>query len=208
MTETEYLALKNGFENRMKKEGKAGKIKEVITDSITKDILYKNFDLTFVSVVTNEIEHIKTYLKKKLPATELKLLNSENIKLSDFEGKPTVLSFWFTQCAPCIKEMPALETLKKKYGSNINFVAITFNTANEVKSFLTKKEFNYQHVIDAQKFIHEIGLNTYPRNIILDKKGIVQIINGEIPSEKTTNGNKEELKFDLSEYEKLLNNLL
>lgn len=208
MTESEYISMKNGFENRMKKAGKAGEIKEVIVDSVTKDIIFKNFDLSFVSVTTNEVEHINSYLKKKLPSTELQLLNSKKIKLSDLEGKPTILSFWFTQCAPCIKELPALNSLKKKYGSKVNFVAITFNNEEQVKSFLSMKDFNYEHIIDAKKFIDEIGLNTYPRNIFLDKNGFVQIINGEIPSSKIIENKKHKLVFDLSEYEKHIENLL
>lgn len=208
MTESEYISMKNGFENRMKEAGKPGEIKEIIVDSLTENKIFKNFDLTFVSVTTNEIEHINSYLKKKLPSTELQLLNSKKIKLSDLEGKPTILNFWFTQCAPCIEELPALNSLKKKYGSKVNFVAITFNDEEQVKSFLSKKNFNYEHIIGAQQFIDEIGLNTYPRNIILDKNGIVQIINGEIPSNKTKKSKAKELKFDLSEYEMLLNNLL
>ncbi|WP_194851870.1 TlpA family protein disulfide reductase [Nonlabens antarcticus] len=208
MTESEYISMRDGFEERMKREGKAGEIKEVIVDSITKKILYKNFDLGFVSVTTNEIEHIDSYLKKKLPFTELQLLNSNKIKLSDLEGKPTLLSFWFIGCVPCIKELPALESLKKKYGSKVNFVAITFNKKEQVKLFLAKRDFTYEHIVDAQKFVDEIGINTYPRNIILDKKGNVQIINGSIPSTTMTVNKKQELKFDLSEYETQLNNLL
>lgn len=208
MTESEYINMKNGFEDKMKKAGNVGEIKEVIVDSVTTNIVFKNFDLSFVSITTNEVEHINSYLNKKLPSTELRLLNSKKIKLSDFEGKPTVLSFWFTQCAPCIKELPALESLKEKYGSKVNFVAITFNDEEEIKSFLSKKDFNYEHIIDAQKFIDEIGLNTFPRNIILDKNGIVQLINNEIPSNKIIENKKQTLKFDLSEYEKYIENLL
>lgn len=208
MTESEYINMKNGFEDKMKKAGNVGEIKEVIVDSVTKNIVFKNFDLSFVSITTNEVEHINSYLNKKLPSTELRLLNSKKIKISDFEGKPTLLSFWFTKCAPCIKELPALESLKEKYGSKVNFVAITFNDEEEIKSFLSKKDFNYKHIIDAQKFIDEIGLNTYPRNIILDKNGIVQLINDEIPSNEIIENKKQTLKFDLSEYEKYIENLL
>jgi hypothetical protein len=98
--------------------------------------------------------------------------------------------------------------LKNKYGSKVNFVAITFNNTKEVKSFLKKREFDYKHIVDAQEFINEIGLNTYPRNIILDKNGIVKTIKNEIPYKKATKNNNQVLEFDLSEYEKQLNNLL
>ena len=128
--------------------------------------------------------------------------------MSDFKGKPTFITFWFTQCAPCIKELPALKDLKNRYGNKVNFLAITFNNKKEVESFLEKREFDYKHIIDAQEFINEIGLNTYPRNIFLDKNGVVQSIKNEIPYKKVMKSNKPVLEFDLSEYEKQLNNLL
>mgnify|MGYP003627851647 CR=1 FL=1 len=209
MTESEYLDLKKGFDEKMKKAGKTGEIREIIEDSITKNSIYKKFSLSFVSTsVSSNVEHINTYVNRAFPSSELSLLNSEKIKLSDFKGKPTFITFWFTQCAPCIKELPALKDLKNRYGNKVNFLAITFNNKKEVESFLEKREFDYKHIIDAQEFINEIGLNTYPRNIFLDKNGVVQSIKNEIPYKKVMKSNKPVLEFDLSEYEKQLNNLL
>ncbi len=208
LTESEYLKMKSGFLEKMENEGNEGELKEVITDSITKDIIYKKFSLSFISVTTNDVEHIDSFIKKKLPLTELQLLNANKTKFSDFEGKPTLLNFWFTKCIPCIAEIPGLEALKKKYGSKVNFVAVTFNNENEVKSFLLKREFNFEHIVDAQQFIQEIGLNTYPRNLLLDKNGIVQTIKDEIPSKIIKKNKKSELKFDLSDYEKIIDELL
>ena len=43
MTESEYLDLKKGFDEKMKKAGKTGEIREIIEDSITKNSIYKKF---------------------------------------------------------------------------------------------------------------------------------------------------------------------
>ena len=37
-------------------------------------------------------------------------------KLSDWTGRPILLNLWATWCAPCRKEMPALQELEKKEG--------------------------------------------------------------------------------------------
>lgn len=209
MTESEYSVMKNKFQKEMKNTNKSGKLVEVIVDSITSEIIYKNFDLSYVTeTVANEVEHIEDFLNKKFPSTELILLNSQKIKFDDLKGKPTLVNFWFTQCAPCIKEIPALESLKKKYGEKVNFVAITFNNAKEVKAFLEKREFNYTHIVDVYEFINEIGLNTYPRNIILDKEGLVRSIKGEISSKKVIKNNRQTFRFDTSTLEKELDRLL
>lgn len=209
LIESEYLKMKNGFEEKMKKESPEGKLKEVINDSIANNTIYRNFNLTYVvETITRNEERIETYLNKKFPSYNLPTLNSRELSLQDLEGKPTFLTFWFSHCAPCIKELPALEKLKDKYGDKVNFVAITFDDIETVKSFLRKKEFNYIQIVGAIDFINDIGLNTYPRNILIDKNGIVTSINNEIPYKKKLKKNKQILDFDLSEYERQLDNLL
>lgn len=209
MTESEYLALKEEFRKKMKVEGEKGEIRETIEDSIVKNKVYKNFQLSFVSTTVTTIkERIETYLNRKFPPYKLNALDSQEFNLSQLEGKPTFITFWFTRCAPCIKELPALRDLKSKYEGKVNFVAITFDNQEEVKSFLGKREFNYTHIVGAQEFINDIGLNTYPKNIFLDKNGIVKKIKNEIPYKMKIKNNVQVLEFDLSEYERQLENLL
>jgi thiol-disulfide isomerase/thioredoxin len=33
-------------------------------------------------------------------------LNGKKISFTELNGKPTLINFWFTTCAPCIDEMP------------------------------------------------------------------------------------------------------
>jgi len=40
------------------------------------------------------------------------------ISLADFKGKTVLLNLWATWCAPCRKEMPALDRLQKELGSD------------------------------------------------------------------------------------------
>jgi thiol-disulfide isomerase/thioredoxin len=40
------------------------------------------------------------------------------VSLADFAGKGVVLNMWATWCAPCVAEMPALDTLAAKLGDS------------------------------------------------------------------------------------------
>ena len=46
------------------------------------------------------------------------------VKLSDYQGKPTVVLFWASWCSACKMEMPALQAAHENYGDQINFVGI------------------------------------------------------------------------------------
>jgi thiol-disulfide isomerase/thioredoxin len=37
---------------------------------------------------------------------------------ADFKGKVVVLNLWATWCAPCVKELPSLDTLQSKFSNN------------------------------------------------------------------------------------------
>ena len=45
---------------------------------------------------------------EKAPDAELYLLNEQPKMLSGFAGKPIILHFWATWCAPCVEEFPRL----------------------------------------------------------------------------------------------------
>ncbi len=44
-------------------------------------------------------------------------LGGQSVSLEDYKGKVVLLDFWATWCAPCVKEMPALDKLYKKHAA-------------------------------------------------------------------------------------------
>ncbi len=209
MTETEYNVFKSDFKEKAENEFKNGELKEIINDSITSDTIYKMCTLSYTySSNAVDKEFVESYINKKFPFFEFDTMKPSTMSLKDFEGKPTLINLWFVGCAPCMRELPALEDLKLKYGDKVNFVAITFNNKELVERLLNIKTFNYTHLINAQDFLNNVGVNSYPKNILLDKNGIVRNIKNEIPyKEVIRNGNKE-LEFDTKAYEEILNELL
>ena len=71
--------------------------------------------------------------------------SGEEVKLSDFFGKPVVLNFWASWCGPCKSEMPHFEDAYQKYGEDINFVIV--NLTDGVR----------ETVENASDFIEEQG---------------------------------------------------
>ncbi|MEB2399479.1 MAG: TlpA disulfide reductase family protein [Alcaligenaceae bacterium] len=90
-------------------------------------------------------------------------------------GKPVVLNFWATWCPPCVKEMPDLDALHKKY-PGVQFVGLAVDTAANVEKFGQKVKVSYPLLIAGHggiKLMRELGNKNggLPFTVVFDKDG-------------------------------------
>ena len=133
-------------------------------------------------------------LNNKLPAFKLKEIGGKEVSLSQLLGKPTLINFWAIYCGPCIAEMPQLSQLKEKYKEKMNFISITENSANDdhLVDFLKDKNFNFAVLENGQLYKNELKLRALPRNLFLDKDGVLRYIQVNYP----VNGNSTPLDLN------------
>lgn len=149
-----------------------------LIDSIIKKVEFETSDKETIELKSKNV--LVTMKGQKFPDFELTSINGASINLEKFIGKPTMINFWFTRCAPCIDEMPSLNKIAKKFGDKINFLAITYESIPDVQKFLNKRKFDFYHLVDAESFTDEIGIESYPTNVYLDSNGFVQKVEGGI----------------------------
>lgn len=120
---------------------------------------------------------VKKLKGSKMADFKLKDEKGKTFSKSDYDNKLTVYNFWFTGCRPCLVEMPQLNELVDKYGDQVNFVAPTFESANVVNKFLTKRPFKYQVLVDGTDLVKQMNITSYPTHLIVNKEGeIVDVI--------------------------------
>lgn len=105
--------------------------------------------------------------------------NNEQLK-----NKKVILNFWATWCAPCLEELPSLQTLFEI--SDYKEVAIlTINvkeTKNKVQSFVSSHGLSFPVILDRQGDIaKKWGVRIYPTTILISSQGKPQwVVEGSV----------------------------
>lgn len=113
---------------------------------------------------------------KSVSQTAFTDLDGGTHTLADFEGKLVLLNFWATWCAPCRKEMPALDALNADLGGD-RFQVVTIATGRNSPTGL--KRFFDEEGIDTlplytdpkQALARDMGVLGLPVSILIDPEG-------------------------------------
>lgn len=78
------------------------------------------------------------------PDFELSTLSGDTMRLSDHIGRPVILNFWATWCAPCLRELPAIDRFHRQYQSRgWQVVGLAVDSAAAVREFLTRVKVGF-----------------------------------------------------------------
>lgn len=115
----------------------------------------------------------KAKVGEKLPQFEALDINGNRYDRTSIAGKVVVLNFWFTACKPCVFEMPELNDLYKKYQDrdDVVFLSFAIDDKEKILNFLNKRPFDYPIVASANPLISEFGVDVFPTNVVIDRKG-------------------------------------
>lgn len=109
--------------------------------------------------------------------------------LSDFKGKPLLVNFWATWCAPCVREMPLLDNFAKE-NPQLPVLGLALDSLKNMQKFESKIQVNYPLLqLDAHylKLVKQLG-NTkggLPFSILFGADGRVKAIYlGELHKEQ------------------------
>ncbi|MEO0275669.1 MAG: TlpA disulfide reductase family protein [candidate division WOR-3 bacterium] len=133
-----------------------------------KEILGENYEKE-IEKLEKEIE--KKY--KKIPEFELTLLDGRLFKYKENKDKIMVLNFWCTGCGPCVKEIPQLNELVKRFKDkkNVIFIAVTRESKKVIENFVKKQNFDYLLAVEDKDLHRKLNISAFPTHIIVDKKG-------------------------------------
>jgi len=122
-----------------------------------------------------------------LPTFALNDLSGHPRPVSNWSGKPLMLNFWATWCAPCRQEIPLLKALAGEWApQEVTIIGIAVDHADQVKRFVQEYQIGYPILVgeqDALDVATQLGVETpaLPFTVFVDRKGeVVALYVGEL----------------------------
>jgi peroxiredoxin len=127
-----------------------------------------------------EKRYLNRYVLKEgdmAPYFYLKNERNESVSLNQFEGNIVYISFWFTGCKPCLKEIPDENHLADVFkNENVKIVSICMQSSEESWRQIIKKNGVTSITLFSKgnwdKLLKEkYDIESFPHHVLIDKHG-------------------------------------
>jgi len=129
------------------------------------------------------------------PDFTLKTLAGNTASLSSFQGRPVLLNFWATWCAPCRAEMAEIASAYRAHGDErLQVLAIDLTDQErklkDVRAFVDELHMPFPVLLDEKgKVRKRFALRGVPTSVFIDARGVVRLVNpGPITTENIQRG--------------------
>lgn len=135
-----------------------------------------------VEFLKNPDAFLITDAGKPAPPFSLKTIDGKKVTLSELRGKVVLADFWATYCIPCVKALPELEALQKKYGPD-GFTVIGLSVDDRaalVTKASSRAKVTYPIAIATAEVWNAYKVNALPSLVLIGRDGkIVRRFGGE-----------------------------
>lgn len=151
--------------------------------------LYRKFagDYSGSNLVTNTptttegadtTQQTQSATQQTYAAPDFTVLDSQGnqVRLSDFAGKPVVLNFWATWCYYCKVEMPDFQKAFEQY-PDVQFLMLNATdgvqeTMEQAKSYIQQQGFTFDVYYDTElDAVNTYRITGFPATFFIDEKG-------------------------------------
>lgn len=138
---------------------------------------FRNYAPTLAPPLRQQVTDVGTSVGCLAPDFELVSLDGQEVKLSDFRGRPVLLNFW-TYCSACKAELPYIQNVydnRESLAPNLIVLAVNVSQPkDQLEQFVNYYGYSFEFLLDSwatvasDYYIHEI-----PTTFFIDRNGII-----------------------------------
>ena len=106
----------------------------------------------------------------------LRLFDGGSFRLAEAKGRPVLLNFWASWCAPCRDEAPVLAQAAKEWGARgVVLVGVdVWDKEADARKFLDEFGLSYPNGSDPGGVAVDFGVRGIPETYVLDGQGVLR----------------------------------
>jgi thiol-disulfide isomerase/thioredoxin len=122
------------------------------------------------------------------PPFAVRTLDGRTLRLDELRGRPVILDFWATWCAPCKVSMPQLSAMQARYGTRglvIVGLSVDDGPPQAVRRFTERRQLRFPMAMASEAMLDDYGpVRSIPTTIFIDRRGrIVRRVVGYVDAE-------------------------
>ena len=125
---------------------------------------------------------------RSLPTVNVETLNGDAFSTADLVGRPLIINFWYSTCAPCKRELPAFAAAHAKFGDRVRFVGVDSLAGSDrdtEESFARDRGVQYELLYDENgELTSAVGIATSPQTLFINSDGTIVEQTGELTEAK------------------------
>ncbi len=109
------------------------------------------------------------------PALSLNTLDGKRVSLADYRGRPVLINFWATYCAPCRREMPVIQQIAAQHPRLVVLLVDERDRHQAASAFVTQLQITSAVLFDGDGKVGDAyGISGLPTTFFIRPDGAIE----------------------------------